>query len=252
MSEATQPQPKEEKKRGFTGWILLLLLLLAIGGAAYWWFVLRPGDGTFSLTFRACDTQDRCGRFKLFAPGYAYAWTYNKARLEFIDGSEPELAPVVEKDLKRAEGVIAAGLASSEGDDGVNRQLSACRSMRLATLLDDAQASLDTRADTYRISLGRYDDSDDEFDDTSIQRLVVITYIFETDPGINLNEALKDGLRLNLPEALKAILAPEVKQLNFTKYSCWDNEFNVTQRDTIRTDCYREPSRNPSRFCSGF
>lgn len=249
MSETTQAT--EEKRSGSRWWLLLLLLLLLAGGAAYWWYFMRGGDGSFSLTFKGCDSQNKCGRFKLFAPGYSYRWNYDTTKLDPIDGQEPELATVIEKDLKKSKAVIATGLASREGSDLHNRQLSACRSKRLATLLDDAQATVGTSAQTYRISLGRYQQPPSE-GDTQIERLLVMAFVLEADDGINLDEAMKAGLKSDLPQALKEVLAPIAAQLDFTSYACWNNEFHITPRDDVRSICYNEPSASYASFCSSF
>lgn len=251
MTEATEP--KEEKRSGGgLWWLLLLLLALAVAGAGYWWWQNRE-TGRFVLPITACDDSDRCGDFVVFAPGFDFAWTYGKSRLNLIgEGVEPELGPEIQGYLADAEGVIVAGLASSEGGALTNRRLSACRSMRLAVLVDDAQADLGTSADLYRVSLGRYNDPQESFEDTEVQRLVVLTFIMDADEGLDLNQALKNGLSRDLPDALRAIVVPAVRELDFRQYDCWNNEFAITPSGDTRQACYRERSGGYDAFCGDF
>ncbi len=243
------------------GILLLVLLFLLI--IAAWIFQYEapikrptPSDGSFRTSFRGCDSNGRCAEFRIVAPGYTYRWTFDSVSMDPVQGVEPDLLPVTENELRSARAVIAAGLASREGGDAINRQLSACRSKRLAALLDGVQSRIGTRVPSYRVSLGRYEDaapsSGVSGGDTSIERLVVMAFVLDFDRGLNINEALKDGLLKALPSALADALGPIRRQLDFTRYACWNNEFQVTPSDQVRSMCFDEPSSDPSQFCGSF
>lgn len=246
------------------GILLLILLFLLI--IAAWIFQYEapirrptPTDGSFRTSFQGCDSAGRCAEFRIVAPGYNYRWTFDSVSIDPVNGVEPDLLSVTQNELLSAKAVIAAGLASREGGDEINRQLSACRSKRLAALLDGVQSRIGTRVPSYRISLGRYQDAQltsggrvVEGEDTSIERLVVMAFVLDFDRGLNINEALKDGLLKALPSALADALGPIRRQLDFTRYACWQNEFQVTPADQVRTACYNEPSANPNQFCNSF
>ncbi|MEL6977265.1 MAG: hypothetical protein AAGM38_01110 [Pseudomonadota bacterium] len=257
---ADQQTKRDSDEGGSRWWLWLLLLLLLLGGAAFYWLsaaeeepVTIGDDGRFQLTFEGCDSQGRCGDFQILAPGFGYRWDYGRDSLQAIDGRAPNLRDVINDQLGGAERVIATGLASNEGGEDYNRRLSACRSKRLAFLVDDAQLDLGTRVPTYRLTLGRYEpDPTVVTEDTAIERLVVLGFLRRSDPGLLLDEALKDGLLKALPTALAQALGPIARQLDFTRYSCWDDEFRATPDATVRTACYPEPSQNTEDFCSGF
>lgn len=244
--------------------LLALLLLLLIVFA--WIYrsdeevvVKQPTDGSFRTTFQGCDRAGRCAEFRIVAPGYDYRWTFDSVDIDPVNGVEPDLLPVVQNELRGARAVIAAGLASREGGDEINRQLSACRSKRLAALLESAQSRIGTRVPSYRIALGRYQDATltsggrvVEGEDTSIERLVVMAFVLDFERGLNINEALKDGLLKALPSALADALGPIRRQLDFTRYACWQSEFQVTPADQVRDVCYDEPSADVNSFCSSF
>lgn len=247
MTEAVEPPRKSSRRRWL--WLLLLLLLLG-GGFGYFWLQPRAAAGTaFDLDFKGCDRTGLCADFKLFAPGASYRWVFDTAMFESVDGRRPDMSPAIQSYMDDSVGAIASGLASREGSSEFNRRLSACRSMRLADLLADVAGDTDN---IYRVSLGRYVDPAGAPTDTSIERLLVMAFILRTDYGVNLSEALKDGLQRELPTALRSALPGVARQLDFTSYECWDDEFAVTQTDEVRGACYREPSRSYLDFCNDF
>lgn len=251
------PENRSEPSRRRWVWLLLLLLLL-LGGGLYWLLYSDEAgaggdDGRFQLSFEGCDSSGLCGQFRILAPGYAYRWDYGKDRLQAISGEEPELRDVIADQLSGAQMVISTGLASNEGSEPFNRRLSACRSKQLAVLIDDAQVDLSTRVPTHRVTLGRYvPDPSVQTEDTAIERLVVLGFVLRMDPGVNLDEALKEGLIKALPTALADALGPIARQLDFRRYSCWDREFRVTPDAQQRQICFREPSVNAQDYCGDF
>ncbi len=244
-----------ETKNSSRRWLYLLLALLLIGGGVgYYFFMTQQDDGSFVLRFRGCDDTGKCADFTLHAPGYDYRFTKGKTDLDKIQGGEPSFDAVIETFRDEAtEGVIAAGLASREAGPGFdNRKLSACRSMALVERLREAQGRTGWTAPIQRISLGRYAaDDTGETDDTSIERLAVMAFIRASDPGVDLSQALKSGLKQNLPNALAKALAPIARQLDFTRYECWDKEFSVTPADQPRAVCYAEASTDMASVCAG-
>ena len=261
MSEPTEPRPdgtdfadKHDPMRDAVVIGVLLLMLAGLFGAFYW-SSLRIGDGSFAHRFQGCDADGRCATIKIYAPGFDYRWTYGSVALEVEDPRRGRLAPLISEDLLDAEAVIAAGLASHEGGDDYNRRLSACRSKYLAQLIEDAQAVVNSDAPLYRVALGRYQPSDGEYfenDDSAIERMIVMAFVLDQDPGLDLEQALRQGLTAELPLALEAALEPLQRQLDFRNYACWSDEFAVTENSELRQICYTEPSPNPTAFCSDF
>ncbi|MEO1330505.1 MAG: hypothetical protein AAFW46_12650 [Pseudomonadota bacterium] len=244
-----------ESKKSNRSWLwLLLLLLLLIAGAVGYYLYFMKDDGTFVLRFEGCDDAGKCAEFTMHAPGYDYRFAYGKTSLDPIEGAPPQWAPVLERFKRDArEGVIAAGLASRESGPGFdNRKLSACRSMALSRDLEAAQAAAGISAPMYRVSLGRYAaDDTGESGDTSIERLAVLAFIRSQEPGVDLSQALKNGLTENLPGALAKAVAPIARQLDFTRYECWSDEFSVTPSGEARSVCYAEASADPATVCRG-
>ena len=149
--------------------------------------------------------------------------------------------------------VIAAGLSSNEGDESVNRRLAACRSKRLAHLIDDAQFDLRTSAPVYRLSLGRYAPEPGALvEESAIERLMLIGFLRRADRDMDLDAALKDGVAGALPSALDQLPDPVARQLDLTRYSCWREEFAVTPDAAIRTACFAEPAADTESFCADF
>lgn len=239
-------------------WIWLLLLLLLLGGAIAY-VLLRPGPdvhspaeaGGFELTFTGADSAGREAIFKVVAPGQAYRWELGRDEIADLPEGARALADVLAADLAISEGVILTGLASREGPDGLNRALASCRSLVLASELGVVQSAADTDAQPYRLVLGRYED-DGEEENTDIERLLVFGFVLEAEEGVNLDQALRQGLLESLPAALDDVLAPLARQLDFTRYACWDDAFAVTPAGDQRVLCYRERSVDPADFCSRF
>lgn len=253
MTEDTAPEDKPNTTRDVL--VVVLLILVLIGTFLAYDWLDKKGDGSFAHSFEACDQAGRCATVKVFAPGYAYRWAYGRDQMEAMEDGMPQLAAVVNEHLRGAQGVVATGLASHEGSDAANRRLSSCRSKRLAQMLEDAQAVANTQAQIYRVALGRYEEGGApvlESDDSAIERLVVMAFILDQDPQINLTQAMRVGLREQLPPALREALRPIQRQLDFRNYACWRTEFGVTPNAVLRQTCYREPSRSATAFCSDF
>lgn len=238
-------------------WAGALLLGLIAGGA---WLAGGGGptvalhkDGGFEFSFEGCDAESRCGRFRVLAPGFGYRWNYGEASLQPVEGRSPQLRDVLAPKLKTARMVIAFGLASNEGDEAFNRRLAACRSMRLAELVDDARFDLRGAAPTYRITLGRYEPRPNLLaEDTAIERLLALGFLEKAHPDMVLDQALQSGLRSALPPALDQAPGPIARQLDFTRYSCWRDAFAVTPSAETRTVCFEETAQDRDRLCADF
>lgn len=248
MAEAT------EKKSSTGRWLILLLLLLLIAGGAYWYLFLRD-TGRFALRFEGCDKAGKCAQFTMFAPGYNYSFTKGKTSLAPIEGQVPDFTPEVASFMKEAnKGVIVAGLASREaGETGAfdNRKLSACRSIAMSETIASVQKATGNTAPTYRVTLGRYAVAEEAGADTSVERLAVMVFIREADDGVDLSEAVRQGLANALPAALVKAFDRIKRQLDFTKYECWnDNDFKITVSNEARVACYPEQT-DFNGMCSG-
>ena len=256
---------KEPKTRASTRFTLGLIVIIAIivGFLALTGFFGRNEptveiaqlEGTFRLDFDGCDDQGRCGKFALYAPGKDYSWSYNKTSFDMAraGGQFPDFARVLDADLRLAEGVIAAGLASREGSSFQNAKLSSCRSKALARENVPLRRPLGTDATRYRTSLARYGEDVAGWGDTAFERRIVVGFILETSEGLDLDQAWKNGLTANLAAALQAGVAPEIaRQLDFTRYECWGDDFAITNNGLLRTACFRETTLNYAALCGEF
>lgn len=235
-------------------WLLLLLLLLGLGG--YFAATMRSGPpspaeaGGFEITFTGVDVAGRSAVFKVVAPGQAHAWAFGDDDLIPLPEGAATLQTALAADLANSEGVIAVGLASREGTDRLNRQLASCRSLALAGRIADIQA--DAGVEAYRLVLGRYED-DELAENTDLERLIVLGFILESDDGVNIDQALRQGLVENLPAALDGLRETLARQLDVSRYACWgEDEFSVTPAGERRALCYRERSVDPTTFCGRF
>lgn len=265
-SETPNPNSKPPKTRASTRFAIGAIVVLLIAGIIGFLFMQRNFgneggvqyvqlEGTFRMDFEGCDDADRCGEFVLYAPGKRYSWAYNKMTFDAAraGGSLPDFAQVLDADLRRAEGVIASGLASREGSSFQNAKLSSCRSKALAREIVRLQRSLGTNATIYRTALGRYGEDVAGSGDTAIERLIVLGFILEAEEDIDLGQAWRNGLTRNLADALQTGVAPEIaRQLDFTKYECWGDDFEITNNGILRTACYRETSLNIAAMCGEF
>lgn len=260
MTDTVTPEQAggEKKERRSSLWWLLLLLLLIAAGVAYYFFVIRQAgpdpDGSFRTeVFEGCDSAGNCGKFIVYAPGFDYAWQYDKAIAAARRPGRPPLASKISDDLKAAQGVVVAGLASQEGGEDFNRWLAACRAREFEGLVADVQASAGGSATIYRASLGRYRgeiplSSADVLGPsagqrTQVQRLMVLAYIIEAEPNIDLAEALRDGIERHVGPALADQLPEVAQQLDFENYSCWGEAFELTTiGGRMGASCYPEPA----------
>lgn len=259
MSESTV---EEQPKRRRWVWLLLLLLLLLLAGLAY--FFTRPTppnpDGSFrSATLKGCDSAGRCIDFYIYAPGFNYAWVYDRAEIAALKpGSEP-FERKISDDLANAEAVVVAGLASQEGGEDFNRWLSACRARTFEGVVLDAQNSAGGSATLYRASLGRYQGEPivasvgvPEGSATQLQRLLVLAFVTNSEAGVDMAEALKDGIAQFLTPELERALPEVAAQLSFDRYSCWEDEFELTPIGARSTMCFTELTDNYQAQCAAF
>ena len=254
-NDAAEPAADErDKKRRGGMWLLLLILLLLAAGAAYYFFFTKTPpapDGSFRTgQFQGCDSNGNCGTFVVYAPGFEYAWAFDKASVVELPPGRTPFAQKVGDDIKSAEGVVVTGLASREGGEDFNRWLAACRANAFQSIVAKIQGRVGGEATIYRASLGRYDPEgaaewalDADGGDTQIERLMIMAFIIETDPNIDLSEALRDGILKNVEPALADQLPQVAEQLDFANYSCWGEAFELTTiGGRMGRSCYPEPS----------
>ncbi len=233
------------------GWpiiIGIIAVLIGLAVAAWWYFRPAP-DAPFAYEFRGCDAQERCGEFELYAPGAAFAWTLEGTSFESGATSE-EVIAALDGRLENSAGVIAVGLASSEGTPRANRELTSCRSRKLAEALTAANRSSGANTPIYRTALGQYNDDTTEFQNTAIQRSTVFVFIKEQDEELVLGQAIIDGLGDDLNEALQSYSRiydlGDLGFLDFRRYDCWPEELTVSEGTVRRTRanaaCYDESS----------
>lgn len=236
----------DTQKRSGGRWLLLVLLLALLGGGAYYAYKFYIENWAFSYRFDGCDEAGACGKFELYAPGNHFAWTKNEATIVSDPGAD-EFAAELGSRLRGSKGVIAVGLASSEGASDYNRRLSACRSRTLARKLYDTQSFAKSRTDIYRVALGRYTDDETEFSETQVQRNAVFVFIESADNGIVLEEAIRAGLGAELRAELdaygKRFDLGDPGKLDFRNYDCWASDLKITGGVARRTGagvCYDE------------
>lgn len=236
-----------DTKPNSSGRALLILALLALLGAgAYVAYLFLDENWAFSYRFKGCDASGKCGQFELYAPGNHFAWTKNASTI-VSDPSPEEFADELGGRMRSAQGVIAVGLASSEGPSDYNRKLSACRSRTLARKLNDAQSFARSKTNIYRAPLGRYTDDETEFSATNVQRNAVFVFIEKAEEDIVLEEAIRAGLGAELRAELdaygKRFDLGDPGKLDFRNYDCWKDELKITGGFGLRAGpgvCYDE------------
>ena len=231
-------EAQSEKKSGRGLSILVVVLALLGVGAFVAYQFLTKENWAFSYHFDGCDEAGKCGEFELYAPGNHWAWVKDESNI-VSDPGPKEFAKELGGRLKAAKGVIAVGLASSEGSSEHNRKLTACRSLILAGVLSDARGYADSSAEVYRVPLGRYTDEQTEFSGTHFQRNAVFVFIEKADDGVVLEEAIRAGLgpelRAELDAYGKRFDLGDPGKLDFRNYDCWENELKVTDGVTFRS-----------------
>ncbi|MCI4664073.1 MAG: hypothetical protein MRY74_05060 [Neomegalonema sp.] len=229
MSEA---KAEKKSKRGLIA-AIIIALVVAIGGAVGYQLV-KPTDESFRFPFSGCDKSGKCGDFEIYAPGSVFAW--EKGKVAFASGQTPEkAAEALGARLKKATGVIAVGLASSEGSDACNRQLTARRSKVLADAVIAAQKKTGGSARVMRMALGRYKDQTTPFKDTLIQRSTVFVFVKKAPEDINIAEVmtaeLGDKLRAAVQKYGKIFDLGDVAHLDFREYDCWPGKLQIVNSD---------------------
>ena len=225
-------QADTEKKSG-GGALLIIMLLTLLGAGAYVAYLFYFTENwAFSYRFKGCDAAGKCGQFELYAPGNHFAWTKGAATIVSDPGPE-EFAKELGGRLRAAEGVIAVGLASSEGSIAANRRLTACRSLVLARKLDAAQGPAKSSTQIYRAPLGRYTDRATAFSATNVQRNAVFVFIEESEGGLVFEEAIRAGLgpelRAELDAYSKRIDLGDPGKLDFRNYDCWADDLKISK-----------------------
>lgn len=268
-TNTTQPESGEAKKRSRI-WILLLLLLLIVAGAVYWVYFRGTtevgDDGEFRTTFEGCDDSGACATFSLYAPGRAYSWQYRRAVPTDIATEDEAFGAKIADDLRSADTVLVAGLASQEGGERFNERLATCRARAFEGIVIDAREDAGANAPIFRVALGQYQADDDapaastasvaggQGEATQIQRVMVLAFVSDIPEEINLGEALRNGADAALTNAL-ALLENEdglvAEQLQFQRYSCW-NELEATPLGGYARACYSENPSLIDTLCSPF
>lgn len=154
------------------------------------------------------DKEGRVGRFDVVVLTKNFGWVHGSTYQLMRDGtilSGPDtLAQIFNADVRdsfnKAQGVIAAGVASQEGKAETETWRAGERSRQTATWLAPI---VDTSLPLWTLNLGQYHQpcTDCATSGTDWQRPLILIAVRQLDPDTNMGEALADALRgkTNLP-----------------------------------------------------
>lgn len=165
---------------------------------------LRPLDnGTWgeTLPFSGTDAEGRSADFRLYVLHDRYVWKLGSSR-EILDGDRLVqfqnvfTTPQFFSRFCAAKAVLSVGAASHEGPTQLNHQLAENRGQAVAGALQVARdgCSEGQIPILYAINLGEHRDDLGSGKDTSPQRRVVIVAAEDLTLGVNVHEALRQGL----------------------------------------------------------
>ncbi len=165
---------------------------------------LRPlDDGVWGETapFSGADAAGRSADFRLYVLHDRYVWKIGSSR-EILDSGrlvnfrEIFMTPEFFNRFCAAKAVLSVGAASHEGPTRLNHQLAANRGEAVAGALQDARADCAEGQIPilYALNIGEFRDDVGPGRDTSPQRRVIIVAAENLTLGINLSQALRQGI----------------------------------------------------------
>lgn len=168
---------------------------------------LRWNERTLAFPIAGVDNAGRRAVFDVVVLTKDYGWVRGSTtelerdgrRLSAAEIEREILAPQLRENLRRAQQLIAVGLASQEGEVAREEQRAGLRAARIAEWVAPAVPNLPMST----LNLGRYLDVCQacEDGDTSWQRPFIVIAVKRADTGTNISEALRDGMsnKSNLP-----------------------------------------------------
>ena len=165
---------------------------------------LTPLDGGtwgISAPFAGADSQGRQADFRLYVLHDRYAWKLGSSREIVDNGRRVDLqnvfaTPQFFERFCSAKAVLSVGAASHEGPTLLNHQLARKRGETVSGQLRSrrGQCGEGRIPILYAINLGQHRGAAYQISDTSPQRRVFIVAAENLTLGINLQEALKQGI----------------------------------------------------------
>lgn len=285
MTTETNSSPENgdgQKKKRTLLLALLLLLLLATAVAVYVLVFMKDdepqaatfGDnGEFRTSFEGCDDAGLCAKFTIYAPGLAYSWQYDRAVPAPLPAGKEPFGALIAEDIKTSDAILVAGLSSQEGPQSFNERLATCRARAFEGIMVDAREQVGASTEIFRVALGRYNGPDAGAATASVaadapagagtrlQRIMVVAFISEEPTGLARAEALRNGARAHLGDALREALGANeegnaaaeavAQQLDFQRYSCW-GDFEVVALGGYAKACYVENPSFIDAYCAAF
>lgn len=211
--------------RGLNTWVGLLALLFSVvvfGFVArdfYWSSIthksgleritaLRWNERTLVFPISGRDSAGRRAVFEVVVLTKDYGWVRGSTtelergerRLTADDIEREVLAPQLREGLRRAQALIAVGLASQEGELEREVQRGGLRAKRIAEWVRNV---VEPSIPMWTLNLGRYMEPCGECEDadTSWQRPFIVISMRSADAGTNIGEALSNAMsnKANLP-----------------------------------------------------
>jgi hypothetical protein len=147
---------------------------------------------------RGVDRGNKPASFRHYIVTDAYNWVFGSSSEVALSGSprtEAFLAYLQTEGIQRqlraaAEGIIAVGTASEEGNIGTEVQRAG---QRANTLIAWVRGAYPGQVDLYTLTLGQYRCPDRQRSSDLHRRIILIASL-EKDPETNVAEALKDAL----------------------------------------------------------
>lgn len=157
-------------------------------------------QGTWGRTvlLSGVDTSGRKADFRFYVLNEKYAWALGSARRIETGGAAADFGALMGtaefKDrLCTADAVMGVGAASYEGETAANHALAMARSKVIASQAVDVAKTCNAGGpNAFTMNLGEH--AEDASSNTADQRKVVVIVVRNSDPDVNIAEALKNAV----------------------------------------------------------
>ncbi len=159
--------------------------------------------GTWGSTtvFKGADSEGRTGDFRIYILSDDYAWKLGSSTEIEEDGAASNFLDLISQPeffarLCGSDSAMGIGTASFEGNQASNRALAAKRADTIARFVEAGtrHCSTETVPTPYKVNLGEHKATSAGEADTAWQRRVIIVAAENQSLGLNIREALWQGL----------------------------------------------------------
>ncbi|MEO0818299.1 MAG: hypothetical protein AAFX86_13470 [Pseudomonadota bacterium] len=167
-------------------------------------------EGTWARTqiFTGVDTEGRRADMRIYVLDDRFSWVFGSSQ-DIEEGDRPARfsyifgRPMFLGEFCEGDAAVAVGAASFEGDAELNRRLASNRANTIGVQMTRLAGFCgeQTPPDLYKVNLGEFTSVTDCMRAgtctgraTSPQRRVVIIGVASAEPGVNLSQAVRNGL----------------------------------------------------------